>query len=187
MTGLTMLWLPILLSAVLVFLVSFVLHMLLPFWHQGDYPKLANEDRVMEALRPLSLPPGDYMVPRPSGPQEMNSTEFVAKRTKGPVLIMTVMPSGPVTMGKSLVSWFIFSIVVAVVAGYVAGRALPPGAQYLQVFRFVGTTAFVAFAAGLWQMSIWYSRAWGTTIRYTVDGLIYASLMAGVFGWLWPK
>jgi len=141
----------------------------------------------MEALRPLNIPPGDYMVPRPASAQEINSPEFVAKRTKGPVLIMTVLPSGPVTMGKALVSWFIFAVVVGWMAAYVAGRALPVGAPYLHVFRFIGTTAFIAYAAGLWQMSIWYSRAWSTTIRYTVDGLVYALFTAGIFGWLWPR
>jgi hypothetical protein len=186
MTALTALWLPIILSAVLVFFVSFVIHMLLP-WHKGDYPKLANEDRVMDALRPLNIPPGDYMVPRPASAQEMKSPEFVAKRTKGPVVVMTVMPAGPVTMGRELVSWFVFIVVVGWMAAYVAGRALPVGAPYLHVFRFVGTTAFIAYAAGLWQMSIWYRRAWSTTIRYTVDGFVYALLMAGVFGWLWPR
>jgi hypothetical protein len=35
-------------------------------------------------------------------------------------------------------------------------------------------------------MSIWYHRSWGTTLRYTVDGLVYALLTAGIFGWLWP-
>jgi hypothetical protein len=36
-------------------------------------------------------------------------------------------------------------------------------------------------------MSIWYSRAWINTIKSTIDGLIYALLTAGTFGWLWPR
>jgi hypothetical protein len=55
------------------------------------------------------------------------------------------------------------------------------------VFRFAGTTAFIGYSVALWQMSIWYRRAWSTTIKATVDGLIYALLTAGVFGWLWPR
>ena len=39
MTGLDSLWLPILLSSVLVFVVSSVIHVLTP-WHKGDYPQL---------------------------------------------------------------------------------------------------------------------------------------------------
>lgn len=186
MTELSALWLPILVSAVFVFAASFVIHMLLP-WHKGDYPKLANEDKVMDALRPLNIPPGDYMIPRAMDPKDMKSPEFRAKLDKGPVVIMTVLPSGPFTMGKSLLQWYIYCAVVSLFAAYLAGHALGPTAPYLEVFRFAGTTAFVGYTLGLWQMSIWYHRSWGTTIRSTIDGLIYGLLTGGVFGWLWPR
>jgi hypothetical protein len=186
MTELHALWLPILLSAVIVFVVSSAIHMFTP-WHKSDYPKIPNEDKVMDALRPLSIPPGDYMFPRPASMAEMRSPEFAAKRNKGPVMIVTVLPSGPVAMGKELVLWFLYSVVVGVFAAYVAGRALPTGTQYLRVFQFVGATAFLAYSFALWQLAIWYHRAWGTTIRSTVDGLLYALLTAGTFGWLWPR
>ena len=101
--------------------------------------------------------------------------------------MLTMMPGGAMSMTSNLVQWFLYSVVVGLFAGYVAGRALPPGAQYLQVFRFVGATAFVGYALALWQMSIWYRRAWNTTVKATVDGLIYALLTAGTFGWLWPR
>ena len=186
MTGLSELWLPILLSSVIVFVVSSIIHMALP-WHKNDYLKVPNEDRMMDALRPLAIPPGDYMVPRPSGRGEMRSPEFAEKLKKGPVMMLTVMPSGAWSMGKSLVLWFLYSAVVGLFAAYVAGRALPPGTEYLRVFRFVGTTAFIGYSVALWQMSIWYRRAWSTTIKANVDGLIYGLLTAGTFGWLWPR
>jgi len=186
MVGLTALWLPILLSSVLVFVVSSLIHMLSP-WHKSDYPKVPNEDRVMDALRPLAIPPGDYMMPRPSSRQEMRSPQFAEKYKRGPVVMFTVYPGGSMAMGPQLVQWFLYSVVVGCFAAYVAGRALPAGAAYPQVFRFVGVTAFVAYAVALWQMSIWYRRAWLTTIKTTVDGLIYGLLTAGTFGWLWPR
>jgi len=185
MTGLTSLWLPILLSSVFVFVVSSLIHSVSP-WHRSDYPALVNQDRVMEVLRPLALPPGDYMVPRPSTRKELRSPEFIEKMRQGPMLIMTVLPPGPMAMGKNLVLWFLYSAVVGWFSGYVAGRALPPGAPYLQVFRFVGATAFIGYSVALWQMSIWYRRSWMTTFKTTIDGLIYALLTAGTFGWLWP-
>jgi hypothetical protein len=186
MTGLDALWLPILLSAVFVFLGSSVIHMATP-WHKSDYPKAPDEDRLMDALRPLALPPGDYMVPRPSSSQEMRSPEFTEKLKRGPVVILTVLPAGPVAMGKNLTLWFLYSLVVGAFAAYVAGRALPPGAEYLQVFRFAGTATFIGYSVALWQMSIWYHRSWVTTLKLTVDGLIYALLTGGAFGWLWPR
>ena len=60
MTGLFTLWLPILLSAVIVFIASSIIHMLLP-WHRSDYPKVPNEDKVRDAgFDPARLPPGQY-------------------------------------------------------------------------------------------------------------------------------
>jgi len=185
MTGLAALWVPILLSAVIVFVVSSLIHMASP-WHKSDYPKLPNEDRVMDVLRPLAIPPGDYMMPRPSSRQEMRSPQFAEKFKKGPVMMFTVWPGGSMSMGRQLVQWFLYAVIVGIFAAYVAGRALPPGAEYLHVFRFAGVTAFIGYALALWQMSIWYRRAWLTTIKATVDGLIYALLTAGTFGWLWP-
>ena len=64
---------------------------------------------------------------------------------------------------------------------------LGPGANYLDAFRFAGATAFIGYTLALWQMSIWYRRAWSMTIKSTFDGLIYSLLTAGAFGWLWPR
>jgi hypothetical protein len=186
MISLTALWLPILLSAVIVFVASSLIHMVLP-WHKSDYPKVANEDKLMDAVRPLAVPPGDYMVPRPASMQDMKSPEFAEKMKKGPVMMLTVFPSGPTSMGRNLGMWFVFCLVISFFAAYIASRALHPGAQYLEVFRFAGATAFIGYSAALWPMSIWYRRAWSITIKSTIDGLIYGMLTAGTFGWLWPK
>src|SRR3989442_9893686 len=72
MTALSALWLPILVSAVAVFVVSSIIHMT-PLWHKTDYPRFTNEDRVLDALRPMGIPPGDYMMPRPASSAEMRS------------------------------------------------------------------------------------------------------------------
>jgi hypothetical protein len=186
MVPLTALVLPILLSAVLVFVASSLIHMASP-WHKNDYQKVPNEEGLRAALRPLAIPPGDYMVPRASGREELRDPAFLEKFNQGPNLILTVLPNGPWSMGRNLGLWFGYLVVVSLFAAYVAGRALPPGTEYIHVFRFAGTTAFLGYVAALWQMSIWYRRAWSTTVKATVDGLIYALLTAGVFGWLWPR
>jgi hypothetical protein len=186
MTPLAALWLPILVSAVIVFVASSLLHMATP-WHKGDYPALPDQDGIQDALHAFSIPPGDYMVPRAGSMEEMRTPEFTDKLNRGPVLVMTVMPSGPMNMARSLGLWFVYSAVVSLFAAYIAGRALAPGTDYLQVFRFVGATAFIGYSVALWQMSIWYRRGWGLTVKATVDGFVYACLTAGTFGWLWPR
>ena len=186
MTDLISLWLPILLSAVVVFIISSVIHMMTP-WHKNDYSKMPAEEKILDALRPFNIPPGDYMIPNAGSMDELKTPEFEEKMNKGPVMILTVRPNGKWSMGPVLFLWFVYSIIVGLFAGYIASRALPAGAEYLQVFRFVGASAFMGYTMGLWQMSIWYSRKWGVTIKTTIDGLIYALFTAGVFGWLWPK
>jgi len=185
MVPLVSLWLPILLSAVFVFAVSSIIHMFLPY-HRNDFRKLSEEDGVMKALRPFAVPPGEYMFPRAGSMKEMGSPEYIAKHKAGPVALITVLPSGEMSMTKSLVLWFVYNLAISGCAAYVAGRALAPDAHYLSVFRFAGTTAFLAYAAAHWQSSIWFNRAWSTTLKNTFDGLIYALVTAGVFGWLWP-
>jgi hypothetical protein len=184
-TGLSLLWLPILVSSVIVFVASSIIHMA-PLWHKGDFPKMPNEDRLMDVVRPLAIAPGDYMVPRPSA-AEMRSPEFAEKIKRGPVMLITVMPNAMLSMRRNLTLWFLYTVAVGFFAAYVAGRTLPPGTEYLRVFQLVGATAFIGYSMALWQMSIWYSRAWSMTMKATVDGLIYALLTAGTFGWLWPR
>ncbi len=186
MVPMTSLWLPILLSAVIVFVASFIIHMMLPY-HRADFGKVPDEGGVQEALRKFNIPPGDYMIPHAGGPEGMKSLEFKEKIKKGPVVVMTVMGSGAMNMGASLTQWFVYCAVVGVISAYVTSRALTPGAHYLSVFRFAGCTAFVGYALALWQNSIWYKRKWSTTIKNTFDGLVYGLLTAGIFGWLWPK
>jgi hypothetical protein len=182
MIDLSALWLPILLSSVIVFIASSVIHMA-PLWHRSECPALPEQDRVMDALRPFGFKPGEYMLPRA---KDMKSPEFVEKLKRGPVIIMTVIPNGAMSMTRSLVQWFVYTLIVGVFAAYVASRTLAPEADYLSVFRIAGTTAFLAYAVALWQQSIWYHRPWSTTIKLTLDGLIYGLLTGGVFGWLWP-
>ena len=186
MVPLMSLWIPILVSAVIVFVVSSIIHMALPY-HKSDYGKVAKEDEFMAAVRPFNIPPGDYVVPRAGSMKDMKNPAFIEKMTKGPVVFMTVFPNGRPSMTKNLILWFLNSIVVSIFAAYIAGRALGPGARYLAVFRFAGCTAFVGYSLALLQNSIWYRRKWSTTLKSMFDGLVYGLLTAGTLGWLWPR
>lgn len=186
MTPVVSLWLPILLSAVACFIVSSLIHMMTP-WHKGDYGTLPNEEGALGALRPFNIPPGDYMAPKPASMDDMKSAAFAEKRNRGPVLIVTVLPNGPVAMGGQLGAWFVYLVVIAAIAACVAGATLHPGADPRSVFHYVAVTAFLGFAGALWQMNIWYKRSLGTTIRSTIDGAIYAAITAAIFMQMWPK
>lgn len=184
MVSLASLWLPIVVSAVLVFLTSSILHMVLKY-HRADYRKLPTEDAALEALR--GTPPGYYPLPYCTDPKEMAHPEMAAKYQNGPVGILTVVPSGPPNMGRLLGQWFVYCLVIALFSGYLASRTVASATEYLAVFRVVGTTAFMGFGLGELSNSIWRGQPWGNTLRALVDGLIYALVTAGTFGWLWPR
>jgi hypothetical protein len=186
MVSVMSLWLPIVLSAVIVFIVSSLIHMVLPY-HRSDMRKVPNEDALMDALRRLNIPPGDYGAPHPGSMEGMKKPEYVEKVKKGPVVLMTISPGAEPSMGSNLVLWFLYSIVVSLFAGYIASRALSTGADYLSVFRFVGTSAFMGYSLALLQNSIWLRRNWGTTLKSVFDGLVYGCVTAATFGWLWPR
>lgn len=179
------LWLPIVVSAVLVFVASSMIHMVLRY-HKNDFKQLPAEDNALDALRKLGIPPGEYFFPYASGGEEMRSEAWQEKVKAGPVGMMTVMPNGPMNMGKNLFQWFVYSLLVGLLTAYLTGLAYGPGTEYMAIFRFAAVVAFVGYAAALWQSSIWWSKPWSTTLKSTLDGLIYGLLTGGAFGWLWP-
>ena len=186
MIALTALWLPILLSTLLVFFASFIMHMVLTY-HRSDYRKLTDEDRVTDAMRTAGVTPGPaYFFPYCSF-EEMKSPPMIEKMKRGPVGMLTVRPNGPPAMGKSLVQWFLYCVLISIFAAYLSGRLLAPGTAFLQVFRVVGTVAFLGYGAAHLQESIWGGRSWVVTLKHLFDSLIFALLTAAAFAWLWPK
>jgi hypothetical protein len=186
MIPLTALWLPILVSAGIVFFASFIMHMVLSY-HKSDYRKLPDEDRVTDAMRNAGLTRGPaYFFPYCSF-EEMKSAPMMEKMKRGPVGFLTLLPSGPPAMGKNLVQWFLYCLVISFFAAYLSSETLAAGTVFSQVFRIVAITAFLGYGAAHVQESIWSGRSWVVTFKHFVDSVIYAALTAGTFAWLWPK
>ena len=179
------LWLPIVLSAVIVFVASSILHMVLKY-HQSDCSTLPDEDKLLGTLRAAGVKPGYYIFPYTTH-KEMNSPAMMEKFKQGPIGILTVRPNGPPAMGKYLGSWFAYCLVIGFFTAYVTFHSIPQGANYLFVFRVAGAVAFMAFGLGPLANSIWKGQPWSMTIKEVVDGLIYGLLTAAIFGWLWPR
>src|SRR5688572_22602187 len=165
MVPLTSLILPTVISAVVVFFASFIIHMVLGY-HKGDLRKLPDpqEDEILAVVSRLSLAPADYGVPHPGSPERMKDPAFVAKMTKGPIVFMNVTPGASPNMGTSLAMWFVYTLVVSFFAAYITSRAVAPGTSYTSVFRFIGTAAFMGYALGQIPESIWYRRRWTRTV-----------------------
>ncbi|PYV50835.1 MAG: hypothetical protein DMG92_06275 [Acidobacteria bacterium] len=180
------LWLPILLSAVIVFVASSIIHMMLPI-HKSDYRKLPDEAKVLDTLRAVGVTSGrEYRFPFCTQ-KEMKSPETIERFKRGPVGLLVIMPSGAPKMGKFLGQWFLYCVVVSIFTAYLTGRMRMPGTEYLEVFRIAGTVAFIGYSLAQLQNAIWRGETWGVTLKHVLDGLIYGLLTAGVFGWLWPR
>ena len=183
MIPLTMLWLPILISAVLVFIAANILWMALPFWHHKDYVGLPEEKRVLEALSTAKS--GQYVVPKLDW-KTMTPEERTAMHA-GPTAYMLVRNPATFSFGKLLGTYFLYMVVVAIFVAYITGRTRAAGAPYLEVFRIASTVGFLSFGLRGVSDSIWYGKPWKVTFKEMIDGLIYGLLMGGTFGWLWPR
>jgi hypothetical protein len=176
---------PALVATVLVFIASSVIHMVLKL-HNPDYRKLANEDEVAAALRKNTGTPGQYVIPHCQDSKQMATPEMQKKYQDGPIAVVYIGHNGPIKLGPFLVKWVAYSLIVSLLAGYLAQATLAPGTPYLKVFQVVGAAAWLAYS---WQSpsdSIWKQKPWSVTLRGMFDGLVYAALTAGSFAWLWP-
>jgi hypothetical protein len=182
MVPLSMLWLPTLLSAVLVFIAASILWMAIPAWHGRDYKRLEDDKPILNALR--SAKSGQYIVPWMDWKEA--TPEQRAEAQKGPAAYMMVRNPSTFSLGKTLGVYFLYTLVVAIFVAYLTGRARPAGTEYLEIFRFAATSGFLAFGLRSIPDSIWYGKPWKVTIKEMIDGLIFGSLMGGAFGWLWP-
>ena len=185
MTPLATLWLPIVLSAVFLFFASAIIHMVMP-WHKSDFARLPDEEAFRRAVAPMRIPPGDYVAPHCLTSADMKSPEYAAKLEEGPVLLMTVRPTGPIRMGPMFLSWMGFLLVASTFVGWIAGAAVPPGAETRYVWHFTAAIAFVIYGLATWPAVIWYGRKASSAFKDSVDGVIYAVITAVTFGWLWP-
>ncbi len=186
MVSLVALWLPVVLAAVLVFVVSSIVHMVLPY-HRHDKKGLPDEEAARAALGKQDLAPGQYGIPYVSDMKQMKDPAFVRKLEEGPVAFLTVLPKGQCKMWKNLVQWFVYSIALSVCVAYLAGRALPPGTAYLLVFRVTGTAAWLGYSGAVVADGIWQGQPWSTVWKHVFDGLLYGLVTAGAFASMWPN
>jgi hypothetical protein len=180
------LWIPVLVSAVVVFVISSILHMALTY-HRADYKRLPNEDAVRDALGKGSLAPGLYQLPYCASMKEMQDAGHKAKYEQGPVGVVTIVRNGMPAMPKHLGQWFVFSVFVSFTSAYVARHTLHPGDDGMLVTRITGTVAFAAYGLTNVLDSIWKGQPWSNTGRSLIDGAIYAVATGATFCLLWPK
>lgn len=185
MLFLTALWLPILLSAVIVFIASSVMHTVLSY-HKSDCHRIPDEDRIMEALREAGLQRGLYMFPY-CDPKEMKSAAMQEKYKQGPIGMMTVFPPGPPVLAKFLAMWFAYCLIISVFVAYLGAHSTSHYSTLPVIFRNTSIAALLGYSVANLSNGIWKGQPWSMTIKETIDGVVYAALTGASFTWLWPR
>jgi hypothetical protein len=181
---LAQLWMPIVVSAVLVFVVSAITHMLIPA-RQTEWGHLAKEGALQEALR--GARPGLYGFPMPADPGHRGKPAALQRWAEGPSGWLALVHPGPINMGRNLGLSLLMNLFVSMVAAYIAAHALGMAPHYRAVFRIIGTIGFLAYAVGPVYEAIWFWKPWRSLAYTAVDALLYGLVMGGTFGWLWPR
>lgn len=175
------LWLPILVSAALVWIASAIVWMVMP-WHKTDFKPTSDEEGARAALKGLA--PGNYMLPFCQGPADFKDPELQRKLAEGPQAFITVVPNGMPQMGGKLVKTLVFYFVVSVFCAHIVAQAVTAGSGQLAVFHFAALTAFLAYGVAFVQDSIWFGKPWSITAKNILDAVIYGLVTGGVFAWL---
>jgi len=174
------LWLPILITGFALFFASFVAWMVLQL-HKNDWNKMPNEVGFMDDVRKHNLPPGNYMFPMAGDAKEQQSPEFQQKFQKGPAGTMSIYP--PVSMGKNLGLTFLYFLATAACLAYLATLALPTGAGFLPVFRFVATAALMVYLSAMIPQSIWFKNR---IVGHVIESVAFAIIAGAIFAGFWP-
>lgn len=181
------LWLPIVVSAVGVFIASSIVWMALPH-HKNDYGALPDESAVMAAFRAQNVRPGMYCIPSmlgPDGKPNCKDPAFIEKMKSGPWATFNVMGGWP-NMGRSLGLWFAYLLVVCGAVAFIAGSTMAPGASFRSVFQLVSVAAFLPFGLMAVPQHIWKGLPASIVAKELCDGVAYALITGAVFAWLWP-
>jgi hypothetical protein len=180
-TALMSLWLPIIVSGIALFFASFAAWMLLPH-HKPEWKGVDNEDAFLQALRSAGIGPGQYMFPYSCKPEDWKSEEFKRRREAGPTGTLTVWKTAP-NMGVNMACTVAFFTIANFVIAYLAAMAIPPGADFLTVFRFVGTAGILTYGTANILNGIWFGRKMMADI---IDGIAYGLITGLIFAALWP-
>jgi len=179
------LWLPILISAVLVFVASSLFWMVVRH-HESDWKGLPDESSILDAFRRAKIPRGQYRFPYAPG-KEMQSPEMKKKMSDGPTGFVVYQERWDGSMGRQLGFWFLYILAISIFVAYLTGRVLPAGVAGFSVFRVAGTAAVLAYCGALIPNSIWWGYSWSMTWKQVFDGVVYGVLTAAVFAWMWPR
>lgn len=177
------LWLPVLMTTVVLFVASFLAWVVLPH-HKPDVRRWPEEERLLDFVRESGAAPGEYLFPLIEQ-DEMKEDRARQRYERGPWGLIRVWPRQP-DMVRNMAATFGYFLLVTLLVAYVAAAALTPGAVFGEVFRIVATTAILAYCAGGVLNEIWFTRPLRAKLMNAIDGLVYGAITGVIFGLMWP-
>lgn len=178
------LWLPIVLSAAVVWIAAAIVWMALPH-HKNDFIALADEDGFMDDLRKRGIKPGNYVFPDFRGREAMKSQKVCKALEEGPVGHLSLWQP-PLGMAGKMLGTFIVYLAVSTLIAYLASVTLPKPAEFARVFQVVGTAGILAYSFSHIPNAIWFGSYKRTIFASIIDGIVYGLITGVIFAWRWP-
>lgn len=184
MDFLAALWIPILASAVAVWIASAVIWMALPH-HRKDMRKLPDEDAFMAQVRAAGISPGAYAFPYCPSHADGQKPEFKKKWEEGPTGYLSVW--GKMSMGRNMILTFLVYLVTGTLIAYLGWAGLPhEDAGFGRVMQVTGTAGVLAYCIAFIPNGIWFQMPGRAMLMNLIDGVAYGLITGAIFGVLWP-
>lgn len=183
------LWVPIVLSAGAVWVVSTVFGM--PFLHhKNDWVGLppAEEDAFMTFIRSRGngMAPGNYLFPDFRTREAMESERVGRALREGPVGHLSLWRP-PLGMGGKLAATFFVHLAASTLIAYLACITLPRAAEHARVFQVVGSAGILAYCFSFIPNAVWFGASGRTIMLGIIDGVVYGVITGAIFAWRWPR
>ncbi|MCC6425806.1 MAG: hypothetical protein IT435_03190 [Phycisphaerales bacterium] len=178
------LWLPILVSAVAVWIASAIVWMAMPH-HKKDYIELPDEKGFTAFLKSQNIPAGVYGFPDCKTPEKRNSPEMKEAWQHGPMGMLYVWKT-PMSMGGKMFATFLVFLCASAGIGYLASIAITGSPEGMHVFRIVATAGTLTYCFSFIPNMIWFGAYRRTIVANIVDGIAYGVITGLVFMWMWP-
>jgi hypothetical protein len=184
MQEISSLGLPILLSAIAVFVASFLAWVVIGH-HTPDWNELPDEEATITLLQKSGAKAGQYMFPMMRSKEQMADESKQRRMDSGPWGTVNIW-ARPVNMGRNLLQTFVFYLVASFFVGYLGTLALDPGASFSRVFQVTGTAGILAYAFGGVPNAIWFGTHFRSAIMDVIDGICFGLITGLVFASMWP-
>jgi hypothetical protein len=177
------LWLPILISAGVVWVASAVIWMAMPH-HKDDFDTLPNETEFINTIKGWGIPPGNYGFPN-FRDCKRDDPEMKKKLEEGPLGILNVWPPQK-GMGMNMMLSFLVYLIVSLLIGYLGWEALGPAKTFAKVFQIIGTAGVLSYSFAFIPSGIWFCQKRKALMMNVLDGIVLGLLTGLIFASLWP-